>query len=223
MRLFLVSPAVAIRRGLAKALDAEPGIVVIGEARTSAQALSRVPAARPDVVLSGAHLTDPDSAELCRRLRATMPEVQVLMVGVNAPLPLIDAAVRAGAAGVVPHTADEPDLVRAIVTAASGGTVMSTDTLGTILRGESPAVQPDPLAGLSGLERELFYLIGEGLTNAEIAKRLSLAPSTVRNYASRLFRKLGVERRAQVVALAARRPSRPAEQDARPVRYAPRP
>ena len=206
VRLFLVSPALAIRRALARALDAEPQIVVIGEARTSSQAVTRVPAVRPDVVLASAHLTDPDSPEMCRRLRAGMADLQVLMVGVNAPLPLIEAVVRAGAAGVVPHTIDEPELVEAIETVASGRTVMSTDTLMTILRAESKPVRPDPLANLSGLERELFYLVGEGLSNAEIAERLHLSPGTVRNYVSRLFRKLDVERRAQVIALAARSP-----------------
>ena len=218
VRLFLVSPALAIRRALAKALDAEPQLVVIGEARTSSQAVARVPAARPDVVLASAHLTDPDSAEMCRRLRDAMADLQVLMVGVNAPLPLIEAVVRAGAAGVVPHTIDEPELVEAIETVASGRTVMSTDTLTTILRAQSKAARSDPLGHLSGLERELFYLVGEGLSNAEIAERLRLSPGTVRNYVSRLFRKLDVERRAQVIAMAAHRPEAQT-QDARPGPY----
>ena len=212
VRLFLVSPALALRRALARALDAEPQIVVIGEARTSAQAVARVPAVRPDVVLASAHLTDPDSPEMCRRLLDGMADLQVLLVGVNAPLQLIEAGVRAGAAGVVPHTIDEPELVEAIETVASGQTVLSTDTLATILRAGSKQVPSDPLGHLSGLERELFYLVGEGLTNGEIAERLHLAPGTVRNYVSRLFRKLDVERRAQVIALAARSPGpRPAQ------------
>ena len=142
VRLFLVSPALALRRALARALDAEPQIVVIGEARTSAQAVARVPAVRPDVVLASAHLTDPDSPEMCRRLLDGMADLQVLLVGVNAPLQLIEAGVRAGAAGVVPHTIDEPELVEAIETVASGQTVLSTDTLATILRAESKAGAP---------------------------------------------------------------------------------
>ena len=144
VRLFLASPALAIRRALAKALDAEARIVVVGEARSSAQALTRVPAARPDVVLAGAHMTEPDSPEMCRRLRETLPALQVLMIGVNAPLELIDAALRAGAAGVVPHTIDEPELVEAIETAAAGRAVMSTDTLTNILRWDALARRAGP-------------------------------------------------------------------------------
>jgi two-component system, NarL family, response regulator DevR len=205
LRLFLVSPALAIRRALAKSLDAESQIVVVGEARSSTQALTRVPAASPDVLLAGAHLTEPNSPDLCRQLRATMPHLQVLMVGVNASLDLMADAVRAGAAGVVPHTIDEPQLLEAIETAASGRTVMSTDTLTDIFRADAEAAQADPLTGLSDLDRELFYLVGDGLTNAEIAAELHLSAGTVRNYVSRLFRKLGVERRAEVVAMATRR------------------
>lgn len=217
-----MSPAVALRRSLARSLDTDPRIVVTGEALTSAQALLRVPAARPDVVLAGAHLTEPDSPELCRRLRATSNDTHVLMIGVNAPVPLVEAALRAGASGVVPHTIDLPDLVDAIETAASGRTVLSTDTLTKVLLADS-AQPDDPLESLSGLERELFYLVGDGLTNAEIATRLRLSPGTVRNYVSRLLRKLAVDRRAQVVAMAVRLSELSPASDHPPDEYAPRP
>ena len=205
IRLFLASPALAIRRALARALDAEADIEVVGEARSATQALARVPAVRPHVVVAGAHLRDPDSPEMCRRLLAGMPELNVLFIGVNATPELVASVIRAGAAGVVPHTIDEDELVEAIRTAAAGRMVMSKDTLTDVLQAERAATTIDPLANLTSLERELFALIGEGLTNAEIAERMHLVPGTVRNYVSRLLRKLHVERRAQVVALAARR------------------
>jgi len=205
IRLFLASPALAIRRALARALDAEADLEVVGEARSAAQTLARVPAARPDVVVAGAHLREPDSPEMCRRLLAALPDLNVLIIGVNASTALVAAVIRAGAAGVVPHTIDEEELVEAIRTAAAGRMVMSKDTLTDVLRAERAATATDPLANLTSLERELFALVGEGLTNAEIAERMRLSPGTVRNYVSRLLRKLQVERRAQVVALAARR------------------
>jgi len=222
VRLFLVSPARALRHSLAKSLDADPRIAVIGEALTSAQALVRVPAARPDVVLAGAHLTAPDSPELCRRLREASADVHVLMIGVNAPSPLVEASLRAGAAGVVPHTIDEPELLEAIRTAAAGRTVLSTNTLASILRADR-AAPTDPLEGLSGLERELFYLVGDGLSNGEIAVQLRLSPGTVRNYVSRLLRKLDLRSRAQLVALAARIPGPASVPNAAPPSYPPQP
>jgi len=207
IRLFLVSPAVAIRRGLARYLDSDAEIVVVGEARSPRQALARIPAARPHVVLAGAHLRDPDTPEFCRRLRVAMPEANVLVVGVNASQELVTAAISSGAAGVVPHTIDERELLDAIETAAAGHIVMSTDEFSHLLSDAQGRAATDPLTSLTPLERELFELVGEGLTNAEIAERLRLSPGTVRNYVSRLLRKLQVDRRAQLVAQAARRES----------------
>ena len=203
VRLFLVSPALAVRRALAQALDAEEEIEVVGEADSSSQALARVPAARPDVVLAGSRLSDPDPAEMCRRLQASQPDLHVLIVDVDADQKFVTKMISAGGSGVLPETADEDDIVDAIETAAAGRMVMSTQALQSILNRQSEP-KPDPLAGLTGLERELFELIGQGCSNAEIAEQMRLAPGTVRNYVSRLLRKFAVERRAQLVALAAR-------------------
>jgi RNA polymerase sigma factor (sigma-70 family) len=205
IRLFLASPALAIRRAPARALDAETDLEVVGEARSATQALARIPAVRPDVVVAGAHLREPDSPELCRRLLAGMPHLNVLFIGVNAAPELVASVIKAGAAGVIPHTIDEDELVEAIRTAAAGRMVMSKSTLTDVLQAERADAAIDPLTNLTPIERELFALVGDGLTNAEIAQRMHLSPGTVRNYVSRLLRKLHVERRAQVVALAARR------------------
>ena len=210
VRLFLVSPARAVRRALALALDDEDDIEVVGEADTSREALARVPAVRPDVVLAGSRLRDPDSAEMCRLLLEARPDLHVLFIDVDADQKLVAEVMTAGASGMVPDTSDEDDLVDAIETAAAGRTVMSAKALRTILHASQKVVAPDPLAGLTPLERELFDLVGQGLSNAEIAREMRLAPGTVRNYVSRLLRKLGVERRAQLVVLAARQ-KRPVE------------
>ena len=204
MRLFLVSPALAVRRALARALDAEAEIEVVGEASTSRDALARVPAVRPDVVLAGSRLRDPDAVELCRRLLKTMPGLHVLVLDVDEDQRLVASALSAGASGLVPDTSDEQDLVEAIETAAAGRMVMSTKELMRILNGEDTSIADDPLATLTPLEREMFDLVGQGLSNVEIAEKMRLAPGTVRNYVSRMLRKLEFERRAQVVALAAR-------------------
>lgn len=206
MRLFLVSPALAVRRALARALDAEAEIEVVGEASTSSDALARVPAARPDVVLAGSRLQDPDSVEMCRLLLTALPDLHLLVIDVDEDQKLVASAISAGASGVVPDTSDEPELVDAIETAAAGRMVMSAKELMNILNAEhGAAVADDPLANLTPLERELFELVGQGLSNPEIARKMRLAPGTVRNYVSRLLRKLALDRRAQVVALAARR------------------
>lgn len=204
MRLFLVSPARAVRRALARALDAEEEIEVVGEADSSGQALARVPATRPDVVLTGSRVRDPEPAELCRLLLETLPNLHVLVLEVDADQQLVGNLISAGASGTVPFSADEEDLVDAIETAAAGRMVMSTKTLMDVLRRQHREAS-DPLTDLTPLERELFDLIGQGLSNTEISRKMRLAPGTVRNYVSRLMRKLDVDRRAQLIAMAARR------------------
>jgi two-component system, NarL family, response regulator DevR len=83
IRLFLVSPALAIRHALARSLDAEAEILVIGEADSAVDAVARTPAARPHLVLTGAHLRDPDTPELCRRPHEAMPASHIIAVGVT--------------------------------------------------------------------------------------------------------------------------------------------
>jgi two-component system, NarL family, response regulator DevR len=202
-RLFLVSPALAIRRALARSLDAQAEILVVGESASTVDALARVPAARPHLVLTGAHLRDPDTAELCRRLHQAMPEVHIIAVGVNASRELVAELIGAGASGVVPHTVDDKELMDAIRTAAAGRVVLSTDAFMELLQRQADGGD-DPLESLTPVERELFDLVGEGLSNTEIAERLHLSQGTVRNYVSRLLRKLQLERRAQLVVQAAR-------------------
>jgi len=204
IRVVIVSPALAMMHGLAGALDAAPEIIMVGEAGSSRQALARVPALRPDVVLCGAHLTNPDSPQMCHRLRAAVPGLNVLMIGVFASPELVNAAIHAGASGVVPHTIDLDELVAAIVTTAKGNMVMSASTLHTALHASGKAAV---FRSLTQLERELFGLVGEGLSNAEIAERLHLSEGTVRNYVSRMLGKLQLTRRSQVAAMAASMPT----------------
>src|SRR3954447_21162428 len=205
VRLFLVAPAVALRHAMAKTLDAHADVLVVGEAGTSAQALTRVPAVRPDVVVAGENLRDPGPTEMCRLLREAVPNLPILLVAANTSQELVAGMINAGAAGVLPHTIDEGELVEAIRTAAAGRLVVSTETMLSILRADRSPAPVDPVDGLTPLEQQLFALVGEGLSNAEIAERMHLSLGTVRNYVSRLLRKLELDRRAQVVAMAVRR------------------
>ena len=178
VRLFLVSPAVALRQSLARGLQAREDLDVVGEASSSRQGVSRVAAVRPDVVLAGAHMRDPDSIEMRRQLRTAVADVQVLLLALYPAQEFVAAAVSAGAAGVLPHTIDEDELVQAVQTAAAGQMVMDTKTLMRMLQDQRPAPR-DPLGDLTPLERELFALVGRGLTNAEIAQALHLSPVRV--------------------------------------------
>ena len=114
-------------------------------------------------------------------------------------------AIMAGAAGYVLKQIRGTDLVGAVRTVASGGSLLDPEAASKVMRRmRDAATRADPLAGLTEQERRILELIGEGLTNRQIGERMFLAEKTVKNYVSALFAKLGMERRTQAAAYAAR-------------------
>ncbi|WP_406164671.1 response regulator [Streptomyces sp. NBC_00996] len=207
IRVFLLDDHEVVRRGLADLLDAEPDISVVGDAGTVDHALARGPALRPDVAVLDVRLPDGDGISVCRELRSQMPELSCLMLtSFDDEEALLDA-IMAGASGYVLKQIRGSDLVSAVRTVASGQSMLDPATTARLMRSlradpaESPAV-PSELASLSPRERDILALIGDGLTNREIGKKLYLSEKTVKNHISRLLAKLGVQRRVQAAVLA---------------------
>jgi DNA-binding NarL/FixJ family response regulator len=207
--VFLVDDHEVVRRGVAEVLEDEPGITVAGEAGSVDEALVRVPAVRPDVVVIDMRLPDGDGAELCRALRGRVPGVRCLILTSYSDQDALEAAVRAGAAGFLLKQVRGPALVSAVRRVAAGGT--SFDEVGPAVprSGPSGAAGTDRLALLTEQERTVLRLIGEGLTNRQIGERMGLAEKTVKNYTSHLLAKLGLERRTQAAILATELRDRP--------------
>jgi DNA-binding NarL/FixJ family response regulator len=198
--VFLLDDHEIVRRGVRDMLEAEGDIKVTGEAGTAASALARIPALRPDVAVP-----DGDGVTVCREIRSRMPEVACLMLTSFADDDALMDAVMAGAAGYVLKQIRGTDLVGAVRTVATGQSILDPKAASQLmarLRGQ--AAKTDPLAGLTPQEKRILELIGEGLTNRQIGERLFLAEKTVKNYISGLFAKLGMERRTQAAAYAAR-------------------
>ena len=178
---------------------------MIGEAGTAASALARIPALRPDVAVLDVRLPDGDGVAVCREIRSRMPEVACLMLTSFGDDEALFDAVMAGAAGYVLKQIRGTDLVGAVRTVASGQSMLDPKAASQLMARLRDASQKrDPLEGLTGQERRILELIGEGLTNRQIGERLYLAEKTVKNYVSALFQKLGMERRTQAAAYAAR-------------------
>ncbi|MFF9785843.1 RNA polymerase sigma factor, sigma-70 family [Streptomyces sp. SceaMP-e96] len=207
IRVFLLDDHEVVRRGVQDLLDAEPDIEVVGDAGTADRALARGPALRPDVAVLDVRLPDGDGVSVCRELRSRMPGLACLMLtSFDDDEALLDA-IMAGAAGYVLKEIKGADLVAAVRTIASGHSMLdpaTTSRLMHALRGEDSdeETEADALSRLSPREREILGLIGEGLTNRQIGKRLYLSEKTVKNHISRLLAKLGVERRIQAAVLA---------------------
>lgn len=205
IRVFLLDDHEIVRMGVRDLLEAEPGITVIGEAGTAASALARIPALKPDVAILDIRLPDGDGVSVCRDLRSKMPQLACLMLTSFSDDEALFDAIMAGASGYVLKQIRGTDLVGAVRTIASGQSLLDPEAASRVMRRmRDQATAADPLAGLTDQERRILALIGEGLTNRQIGDRLFLAEKTVKNYVSALFAKLGMQRRAQAAAYAAR-------------------
>jgi len=203
--VFLLDDHEIVRRGVRDLLEAEPDITVIGEAGTAESALARIPALKPDVAVLDVRLPDGDGVTVCREIRSKMPEVACLMLTSFGDDEALFDAIMAGASGYVLKQIRGTDLVGAVRTIASGRSLLDPEAASRVMRRmREQAQRSDPLAGLTEQERRILELIGEGLTNRQIGERMFLAEKTVKNYVSALFAKLGMERRAQAAAYAAR-------------------
>jgi DNA-binding NarL/FixJ family response regulator len=203
--VFLLDDHEVVRRGVRELLEAEPDITVVGEAGTAAAALARIPALRPDVAVLDVRLQDGDGVSVCRDIRSSHPQVACLMLTSFGDDEALFDAIMAGAAGYVLKQIRGTDLVGAVRTVAAGESMLDPEAARRVLaRMRGQAQRSDPLAELTPQERRILELIGEGLTNRQIGDRMYLAEKTVKNYVSALFAKLGMERRTQAAAYAAR-------------------
>jgi DNA-binding NarL/FixJ family response regulator len=205
IRVFLLDDHELVRRGLRDLLETEDDLEVVGEGGTAAEALARVPALRPQVAVLDVRLPDGNGVEVCREIRSRLPHVACLMLTSFGDDQALFDAIMAGAAGYVLKQIRGTDLVGAVRTIAAGKSLLDPDAASRLMaRLRDAAGRRDPLAGLTGQERRILELIGEGLTNRQIGERMFLAEKTVKNYVSGMFAKLGMERRAQAAAYAAR-------------------
>jgi two-component system, NarL family, response regulator DevR len=198
VRVFLVDDHEVVRRGLVDLLSSDPELNVVGEAGSVAAALARIPALEPDVAVLDVRLPDGNGIELCRDLLARLPELRCLILTSFTSDEAMMDAILAGASGYVVKDIKGMELANAIKEVGSGRSLLDNRAAAALmakLRGGG--ARSDPLSGLTDQERVLLDLLGEGLTNKQIAARMFLAEKTVKNYVSRLLAKLGMERRTQ--------------------------
>jgi len=203
--VFLVDDHEVVRRGLVDLLATDPELEVVGEAGSVAQALARIPALRPDVAVLDVRLPDGNGIELCRDLLSRLPELRCLMLtSFTSDEAMLDA-ILAGASGYVVKDIKGMELAGAIKDIGAGKSLLDNRAAAALmakLRSADDAERADPLSGLTTQERVLLGLLGEGLTNKQIAARMFLAEKTVKNYVSRLLAKLGMQRRTQAAVFA---------------------
>ncbi|HEU5269699.1 MAG TPA: response regulator transcription factor [Jatrophihabitans sp.] len=198
IRVFLLDDHEIVRRGIANLLTSEPDIEIVGEAGTAAEALARIPAARPDIAVLDARLPDGSGIDVCRDIRSDNPAIRCVILTSYDDNDAVFAAVMAGASGYLLKEVRGASLVDAIRQVAAGRSLLDPSVTERLLDKLRQPVEVDHrLAALTEREREILDLIADGLTNRQIGERLFLAEKTVKNYVSGLLAKLGMQRRTQ--------------------------
>ncbi|CAN5578553.1 response regulator transcription factor [soil metagenome] len=205
LRVFLLDDHEVVRRGVRDMLEATGDIEVVGEAATAEEALQRVPATNPDVAVLDVRLPDGSGIEVCRDLRAQLPELKCLMLTSFTDDEALMDALMAGASGYVLKDIRGGGLVDSIRRVAAGESLLDPHATARVLeRLRNPGAQDQRLASLSPQESRILGLLADGMTNRQIATDMYLAEKTVKNYVSNLLLKLGMHRRTEAAVYAAR-------------------
>ena len=203
--MFLLDDHEVVRRGLRDLLEAEDDLVVSGEAGTAEEALGRIPATSSQVAVLDIRLPDGDGVEVCREIRSRHPEISCLMLTSFADDDALFSAILAGASGYLLKQVRGTDLVESIRRVSEGQSLLDPTVTARVLeRLRAPQGADEEMKRLTDQERRILDLVAEGLTNRQIGERLHLAEKTIKNYASGLLSKLGMERRSQAAAYVAR-------------------
>jgi len=203
-RVFLVDDHEIVRGGIGALINAERDLEVVGEASNVRQALGRIAAVRPDVAVLDVRLPDGNGIDLCREIRSRHPEVQCIMLTAYDDDQAATTAVLAGAAGYVLKDIRGQGLIEALRRAAKGERLVTRRVAQQVAKDIEQSFEAEEDVDLSARERQVLFLIADGLTNRQIGEELELAEKTVKNYVSGLLAKLGMERRTQAAVYGSR-------------------
>lgn len=198
--VMIVDDHEVVRRGIAEVIDRAEGMGVVAEAGSVAEGVRRAELVHPQVMLVDLQLPDGTGIDLMRTLRASQPGIRAIVLTSFDDDTALAAALEVGAAAYVLKSvrgAEIADVVRAV----AAGRVLLDERTVTRRRRE----HDDPTEDLTPSEIRVVELIGDGMSNREIAERLSIAEKTVKNHITSLLAKMGLQRRTQVAAWAAAR------------------
>ena len=205
LRIVIADDHDSFRSGLRSLLAQLSGLVVVGEAASGDEAVARVTALQPDVVLMDLAMPGMDGIEATRRIVGAAPHVAVLVLTMSDDDDSVFAAVQAGARGYVLKGAQRTELVRSIRAVAAGDAIFGPAVARRLM---AYFARPRPTGAetvfpeLTEREREVLELIAQGRSNADITAQLVLSPKTVRNHVSNIFSKLQVRDRAEAIVRA---------------------
>jgi len=209
IRLLLVDDHEIVRAGLRSLLQHYQEVEVVGEAGGGKEAVDLAIQLRPDVVLMDISMPDMDGAEATRRIKAAVPEVNVLALTIHEDEAYFFEMLNAGASGYVPKRVSPDDLLTAIRVAAAGEVFLHPVVASTLvqdyLRLARSGAEKESFDGLTPRQQEVLTLIAEGLPNREIAERLGISVKTVERHRENIMERLNLHSRTDLVKYALRK------------------
>ena len=205
-RVLIADDQTLFRTGLARLLDEDPRVEVVGQAVDGADAVKAAVTAKPDVILMDLKMPNVDGAEATRQIVAEHPQIKVLILSTFDADSFVLQALRAGASGYVLKDSQPDAIVSSILAVVSGERVMANAVANRVLDMLTGTTTPKEFYdGLTAREVEILKLLATGLANKQIARRLHISEKTVRNHVSHMYEKLQIFDRSQAVLYAVRK------------------
>jgi two-component system response regulator NreC len=206
--IFLADDHTIVRQGLAKLLEGEPNLKVVGEAENGREAVSKVDALRPDVVLMDIAMPILNGIEATRQIKKICPETKIIILSMHSHDRYINELFGLGASGYLLKNSTRIDIIRAIEAALDGDTYMSPSISRRVLEDyvslRKKSHKEELYSQLSNREREVFQMIAEGRSTREISEILCLSPSTIKTHRANIMEKLNMDNISQLIQYAIR-------------------
>jgi DNA-binding NarL/FixJ family response regulator len=201
IKVALVEDNDTVRQTLQEIIEGTPGFSCTCACPTAKDAMVQIPRTKPDVVLMDIHLPGESGIVCTSRLKARMPELQIIILTVYKDAEMIFKALKAGASGYLLKRAQTADILQAISDVYKGGAPMTGEIARLVVQSFSkPSPSTDGAQqGLSPREKEILALLAEGISNKDIALRLGISAETVRTHLGHIYQKLHVQGRTEAV------------------------
>ncbi len=206
VKIILADDHTIVREGLAKLLEGEPDLKVVGEAEDGRQAVSQVEKFKPDIVLMDIAMPNLNGIEATRQIKKISPQTKVIILSMHSHDRYINELFGLGASGYLLKNATGTDIINAIQAALQGNTYLSPSISRRVIENyismKSKSSQDDYYSKLSDREREVFQMIAEGRSTREISDILCVSPSTVKTHRANIMEKLKMDNISQLIQFA---------------------